>query len=287
MRKHGGMGQPTRGYTNGNSMLDSTSSPTIQKFHDSYTLESTLSKDHYYFDPWGMKNASLEDRILEFICQYYEERIRSYPKNQPFSPTAVTHLPQPIQLHQNNFNHKTIYPDSYNRLERPDIEHTSYEGVTGFKGDVCSNCLVIVIIRTWSSSQEFAVRNVHKCDPIILDSVNKLDPIQRSSELWRENYALPQVLLSECKDWARNTTGQLYLVAKPSNEQIGNEIEIQENYDSLPFLKSVLSNSKINLNDLELLEFLKLAGNQTKACFTIKANSGHLNLRYILAVTPN
>ncbi|HJU78410.1 MAG TPA: hypothetical protein VJ599_02455 [Nitrososphaeraceae archaeon] len=286
-RKHGGMGQPMRGYSHGNTVVDSTSSPTIQTFHDSFTPVSTVSKDRYYFDPWGMKNASLEDRIFEFICRYHEERIRGYPKNQPFLPTADTYLPLPIQLRQNNFTHKRIYPEPYNRLERSNIEHTSYEDVTGFKGDVCPNCLVINIFRTYSSSQEFALHNVHKCDPIVLNSVNMLDPIQRSSELWREiNYALPQVLLSECKDWARNTSGQLYLMAKPSNEQIGNEIEIQENYDSLPFLQSVLSKSKIKLNDPELLEFLKLARNQTKACFTIKANSARGNLRYIVAVTP-
>jgi hypothetical protein len=53
---------------------------------------------------------------------------------------------------------------------------------------------------------------------------------------------------------------------------------------TLPFIKTVLSESKIKLTDAELLGFLRLAKNQTRTTLTIKASNGEANLKYDLAV---
>jgi hypothetical protein len=60
--------------------------------------------------------------------------------------------------------------------------------------------------------------------------------------------------------------------------------EIQK-IDSFPLLKRVLSESKIKLTDAELLEFLKIAINQTKATITLRRGPGQTRLKYLLAVS--
>lgn len=68
------------------------------------------------------------------------------------------------------------------------------------------------------------------------------------------------------EDWARNTSGQVYLRINSTKLLKKSEVknrEIQENYDSLSFFTRVQSESKIKMIDMELLEFLKFARNQT------------------------
>jgi hypothetical protein len=99
---------------------------------------------------------------------------------------------------------------------------------------------------------------------------------------------LPNLLFRECKEWARNTNGQLYLTARRVESLDINEAEksyVQPNYGELSFLDKLLEKSKILPNDQELLEFLRLAKNQTRIITTSSPKAGQPNLEFMLAVS--
>ena len=94
------------------------------------------------------------------------------------------------------------------------------------------------------------VQPSHKCNLRKVDEIMKLDDLQYGIELVRKVNTLPELLFQECKDWSRETGGQLYLIARkigPSTESQTDQT--QENDILLQFLSTILKQSKVILND--------------------------------------
>ena len=112
-------------------------------------------------------------------------------------------------------------------------------------------------------------------------------PEERAKDIFEKFQNLPRLLFELCKDWSNNTSGEVYLSAKideglKENEYLNHEIQEKNTF---PFLKRVLSESKIKLTDTELLEFLGLAINQTKTSITVTRQPGQAKLKYLLVLS--
>jgi hypothetical protein len=131
-------------------------------------------------------------------------------------------------------------------------------------------------------------RDPHECISGSEDAFKKLGLEQYATNLIKNVDLLPELLFYQCKDWAKNTTGHLYLTPRKieSSYESVNQIDItQENYDLLPFIITFLSQSKIALGDGDLYQFLKIAQNQTDAIVTIRVKDGQENLKYLLTLS--
>jgi hypothetical protein len=120
------------------------------------------------------------------------------------------------------------------------------------------------------------------------DALRKQGEKLYTLELIRKLESIPEQLSRDCKDWADSTSGQLYLIAtkvEHSGELEDHRYEIEQNYDKIPFLRKVLSESKIRLSDEELYQFLKFTKNTTKTIVTLRGKSGGQNLNYMIAVS--
>ena len=143
-------------------------------------------------------------------------------------------------------------------------------------------------METGTHNKNLSIQDIHKCDPNRADAIRKLDPIENLIDHLTKFNKIPELLFQNCKDWANNTNGQLYLIARkigPPDKSDGQNNEIQENYDALPFLNKVLGEPKIIPNDRELYEFLKLAKNQTATFVTLKGKPPEEDLKYMIAVS--
>lgn len=290
-RKHNGMGTPIMQYLIGNSIVTPEEAPTtLQVFRDEYTSNhhaklpsfhtntSHIQNDDDWLDKWT-------ERYVEPILKFNEHRIRMNSQNQSLNPFAQSHFSQfTAQPHYSFSINPTYIPVERDSQDR-DIISRNYDGVSGFKVDVCAHCLAILSIPI--GPKDLRLQDIHRCDSMRGDAIMKLEPREYAIDLLRKHQSLPDSLFQQCKDWASNTGGQLYLTVKSTklldNSEDKNH-EIQENYDSFPFIKTVLSESKIKLTDAELLAFLRLAKNQTRTTLTIKASNGEANLKYDLAV---
>lgn len=161
----------------------------------------------------------------------------------------------------------------------------NYDDISGFKTDICTRCLCNLSAPI--TSKDFKFEDFHKCDPRRIDLVVNMEPEEYARNLLQNFGNMPQWLFQRCKEWSNNTSGELYLIAKiddvPKETEYLNH-EFQEN-DIFPFLKRVLSESKIKLTDADLLEFLTLAVNQTRTGITLNRKPGQAKLNYLLTVT--
>jgi hypothetical protein len=143
-------------------------------------------------------------------------------------------------------------------------------------------------METGTHDKNLSIQDTHKCDSNRADVIRKLDPIECLIDHITKINKIPELLFQECKDWANNTNGQLYLIARkigPPDKSDGQNNEIQENYEALPFLNKVLAEPKIIPNDRELYEFLKLAKNRTATFVTLKGKPPEEDLKYMIAVS--
>ena len=289
-RKHNGIGKPIMQYIIGNSIVTPEEAPTtLQVFRDEYTSNQYAKPPFFHTNTTHSQNDDdwldkWTDKYIEPIRKLNEFRVRLNALN-PLIPYAPSHFSQFTAQPHYSFSSSPAYvPVERDSQDRDKISR-NYDGVSGFKVDVCVHCLAIISMPI--GPKDIRLQDIHKCGSMRLDAISKLDPREYAIDLLRKQQSLPDSLFQQCKDWASDTSGQLYLTAKSTKLLDFNEHknhEIQENYDSFPFIKTVLSESKIKLTDAELLAFLRLARNQTRTTLTIKASNGEANLKYDLAV---
>jgi|SRR5688500_14709965 len=277
------MGSPILQYILGNSIITpDESNHSFQVFRDEYTLGRLYALNHQKKWQNNGANESHEvnwiDRILklkvinsgpnfEFQSNYpstYYSRIGRYPPNYFQGPS--------------NYEINEINPETHKAQMR-------YDGVSGIKMDVCTGCLQILSAPITSKNLRF--EDFHVCDPRRVDVVLNMAPEERAKDILEKFQNLPRLLFELCKDWSNNTSGEVYLSAKIDDGLKENEClnhEIQEK-NSFPFLKRVLSESKITLTDTELLEFLGLAINQTKTSITVTRQPGQAKSKYLLVLS--
>jgi hypothetical protein len=291
-RKHAGIGKPILQYIDGNSIITPEEPPsTLHVFRDEYAIKphvktpffrsnsSHIQNDDDWIDKWA-------DKYIEPILKLNEYRARMNSINQSLSPIPSIYSSQFTGLPHYGFSSSPAYVPVERDSQDRNIISRNYDGVSGFKVGVCAHCLAIISMPI--GPKDIRLQDIHKCGSMRLDSISKLDPREYAIDLLRKHQSLPELLFRLCKDWASNTSGQLYLrinSTKLLNESEDKNHEIQENYDSLSFLTRVLSESKIILTDMELLEFLRFARNQTRATLTIKSNNGEAYSEYNLAIT--
>jgi hypothetical protein len=288
VRKHNGMGNPILQYITGNSIItpEETAS-SIQVFRDEYAInypKTSLRSNSQHIqheDNWLDKWT---DKYVEPIIKFNEYLARVKAVSKSLNPIPSAQFLQFTEQPQYSFRNPpslTVGKDSMDLVK----ENGIYHDASGFKVDICKRCLIILSAPI--TTKGFSLEDFHKCDPRLVNDTSIMVPEAYAKDILLKLQNLPQVLFQLCKDWASNTSGQLYLTAKLENGLNESEYfnhEIQK-IDSFPLLKRVLSESKIKLTDAELLEFLKIAINQTKATITLRRGPGQTRLKYLLAVS--
>ena len=290
-RKHGGIGNPILQYIVGNSIITSGEPvDMLQVFRDEYPIERHKTKPSsfrsnsshiQYEDDWLNKWT---DKYIEPILKFNEYQARMKSINQSLNPYPPPYFSQFTEQPHYSFRSPQFIAIEKDSVTQPKIAGF-YDDVSGFKVDICTRCLTNLSAPI--SSNDFSFEDFHKCDPQRVDVITNMEPREYAMDTLRNVQNLPHVLFELCKEWASNTSGELYLTAKIDNGLNEGKClshEIQEN-DSFPLLKRVLSESKIKLTDTELLDFLRLAINQTKAIVTLRAGPGQASLKYLLVVS--
>ena len=288
-RKHNGMGHPILQYIFGNSIITPEETlPSIQVFRDESAIklstktrfkrpnpfQTNNNKD--WMEEWSEKYIEPILKFKEFMTRMNSSQDRNLPMYMPQSFTLPPISSSSIPLSYGG-ELNSVYPINTTR---------NYDKVSGFKVDICLKCFTTYVMPI--RPRNLSILDGHKCESSRIDAIKKLEPKQYVTELFWKFHNFTDTLFRQCKEWADNTSGQLYLIATKVeivDESGSQNYEIDENGDSLPFIKTILSGSKIKLNDSVLYEFLKLSGNQTKTTITIKSSSGESNLCYILAVS--
>ena len=290
VRKHNEIDKPILQYVIGNSIITPEESPnTPQVFRDEYTASwhakqfflranrTHIQNDDNWLEMWT-------DRYTQPVLKFKELRDRMNARIQSPNSFAPSHFSQFTQ----SFHAVSSNP-TYNPVQRDsglDIKPKNFDGVSGFKVALCAYCLTVLSMPI--GPRDFTLEGIHTCDSMAVDAIMRLKPIVYAIDFYRKYQSLPGLLFQKCKDWANNTTGQLYLTVKSTrllNDGESKNHEIQENYDSLPLISKVLSESKIKITDAELLEFLRLAKVQTSTTLTIRSNNSGTHFEHDLAVT--
>jgi hypothetical protein len=276
------MGSPIMQYISGNSIITpEETTQSFQVFRDEYTLGG---RAHHFGRSSALQSSvdndwqdKLNDRILKFM-EISSRSNFTFRSNYPSSD-----YPQ-INKYSIHFQSPPNYEVNEKNTEI-DKSQTNYDNISGFKMDICTRCLCNLSAPI--TSNEFKFEDFHKCDPRRIDLVMNMMPEAYARNFLQNLGNMPQWLFEKCKEWSKNTSGELYLIAKNDDEPKEIEYlnhEFQEN-DIFPFLKRVLSESKIKLTDADLLEFLTLAVNQTRTGITLNRKPGQAKLKYLLTVT--
>lgn len=288
MRLHNGLGEPILQYVLGNSILtpeETSLLPVV--FTDEY---SKKAEDGTTFTPDTLprtiqKIFNLDNKMVEPILKamQLQSKINSYYHfqnqhqfryiSQPYIQPHTSFTSNPLSFGNHTISHQRSIP-------------LNYEGVSGFKVEICLSCLAIIITAILDETLNFECD--HKCISGTESVIMRLGPKRYFFDLSRELDKFPDLLFNQCKKWANNTSGQLYLVAKKiqsSHESQNKKCDIQANNDALPFLNKNLAESKVMLNDTNLYEFLKLAKNGTNAVVTFRGKPGQENIKYILTIS--
>jgi hypothetical protein len=160
-----------------------------------------------------------------------------------------------------------------------------YNDVSGFIADICQKCFAIRIIPIGTS--ELSLLKNHKCYAEMRNSTLRLSDSQYELELGRKINLFPELLFKQCKEWARNTSRQVYLIATkigPSNQNEFQNYGTPIYSDTLLLFSRVIEKSNILLNDEDLHEYLKVAKNQTRT-IVIDSSNSRTDLRYILDIS--
>ncbi len=288
VRKHNGMGNPILQYISGNSIITpAETASSNQVFRDESAIKfntrtrlqrpdpSQTNNNNDWMEEWSQKYFDPLLKLKEFMTKMNPSQERNLPMYMSQSFTQSPISSSSIPLH---------YGGELNSVPRI-ITNRNYDKVSGFKIDICPKCFATCVMPI---GPRYLSIDDHRCISSRVDAVKKLEPKQYLTELFRKFRNFTDALFRQCKEWADNTGGQLYLIAtrvEIANESGSQNYEIDENGDSLPFIKTILSGSKIKLNDILLYEFLKLTGNQTRITITIKSRSRERDLNYMLAVS--
>ena len=290
-RKHRGIGTPILQYISGNSIFTPAVAPTYQYvLNDENGVFKRSPEDRiFHSNTLHIENSS--DRFyknFEPIFKFMELQQKSNSSNQSLSPNQVRYFSQPSPPPYYSFPGIIGNFSAHVKSQRAGVSSRNYQGITGFRAAVCQKCLATIVMETGTHKQDFNIQDIHKCDPEKADAIRKLDPMQCMIEHITKINNIPEVLLQECKDWANETSGHLYLVPRkigPPDKSNAQNNEIQANYDGLWFLNKVLAEPKIIPNDRELYEFLKLAKNRTETFVILKGKPPEEDLKYIIAVS--
>jgi hypothetical protein len=230
---------------------------------------------------WFYKNFEPIFKLMEF-----QQKLNSI--NGSLNPYPLEYFSPRTALSHYSFISKTVHVSAHANSQHQGGTSRNYDGVTGFRAGICQNCLATIVMETSTHNKNLSIQDIHKCDPNRADVIRKLDPIEYLIDHITKINKIPELLFQKCKDWANNTNGQLYLIARkigPPDKSDGQNNEIQENYEALPFLNKVLAEPKIIPNDRELYEFLKLAKNRTATFVTLKGKPPEEDLKYMIAVS--
>jgi hypothetical protein len=286
-RKHTGIGTPILQYISGNSIFTPAvaSSYEYGLNHENDVFKRSPEDRIFHSNTSGMENSS---DWFEPIYKLMEMQLKLNSTYGSLNPNPVKYFSPPTAPSHYSFISKTVHVSAHANSQHQGGTSRNYDGVTGFRAGICQNCLVTIVMETGTHNKILSIQDIHKCDLNRADAIRKLDPIEYLIDDITKINKIPELLFQECKDWANNTNGQLYLIARkigPPDKSDGQNNEIQENYDALPFLNKVLAEPKIIPNDRELYEFLKLAKNQTATFVTLKGKSAEEDLKYIIAVS--
>jgi hypothetical protein len=230
---------------------------------------------------WFDKNFEPIYKLMEF-----QQKLNSFYGS--LNPNPVKYFSPPTGPSYYSFINKTVHVSAHTNSQLQGGTSRNYDRVTGFRAGICQNCLATIVMETGTHDKNLSIQDTHKCDSNRADVIRKLDPIECLIDHITKINKIPELLFQECKDWANNTNGQLYLIARkigPPDKSDGQNNEIQENYEALPFLNKVLAEPKIIPNDRELYEFLKLAKNRTATFVTLKGKPPEEDLKYMIAVS--
>jgi hypothetical protein len=222
---------------------------------------------------------------LDSLFRMQELQLKS---NQTSNMNPVRYFPQPpTQLH-GAFIPNLVYT-TFKEIpgyQNKNILTRKSDSLIGFKIGICENCLTTITMEIGPNTEERKIQDFHKCDPHTLAAIERLDPIQYCNNFLTKVNNFPELLFQKCKDWASNTTGILYLIARRF-EPLGEyeKVQILENHKEIPWLNKVLVESKIELNDTELYEFLRFVKNGTTKLFTFKGRNAKVNFVYKIGVS--
>lgn len=221
----------------------------------------------------------MEDRLSKLIELQSTINQSRYQNKSTF---AHHHSPH----HDNLRSSSSVYFRNKTALNQQKKIARNYEGVSGFKVNICLNCLEFFSMPVLSNDR--SLKKIHKCTPEMEAEIKTLGTEEFTLALRRTVNMFPGILFNECQDWANSINGLIYLTATKTDKSDKSETQdenILVDYDSLPFLKRVLSESKIKLTNVELLEFLEHAINQTKIIITLPGQPGQANQNYMLEIS--
>lgn len=281
-RFHKGMGEPLLRYISGNSILipEETSS-TLRVFPDEYATRARTKVPILHPYPEQMQSKhSMEDRLFKLIeLQATINQSRYQNKSTYFAHNHVPH-------HDNVRSSSSVYFRNKTAFNQQKNIGRNYDDVSGFKVDICTNCLEFYSRPILSN--DAGLQKIHKCTPGMEAEIKTLSTEEFSVALRKIVNMFPELLFNECQDWASSINGLIYLTATKTDKSDESDTQnenILVDYDSLPILKRVLSESKIKLTNAELLEFLELAINQTKIMITLRGQPDQANQNYMLEVS--
>lgn len=294
-RKHRSIGKANLAYISGNSTFNfpafttPTYSHLVQDQNDA--LNQMWKDDIFYAVPSHMKyNYDRDNRFDKWLDRHIRLQELAIKLNQTSNRDRVRYFPQPEPPTQ-LYGAFTGNPNSITFEEIPGYQDKNklirkFDNLIGFKIGICENCLAIITMEIGPNTEDRKIQDIHKCDQHILAAMERLDPTEFCFDFLRKVNNFPELLFQKCRDWASNTTGNLYLIARRF-EPLGEyeKVQIPENYKEIPWLNKVLVESKIMLNDTELYEFLRFVKSGTTKLFTFKGRGAKENLVYKIGVS--
>ena len=225
-------------------------------------------------------NYKGDDKWFDRISRLYEMKIRS---NKQSNMNQVQYFPQRPPASYG----PVIGDPDYTTTTNIEIQdNASYDNVVGFKMRICEICLATTTLLIVPNMEGRNIQDIHKCDPKFLDVAIRLNKEKYYFDFTAKVGNIPELLFKKCKDWAKNTTRDLYLVAirvEPKDEY--EKVQIPENYKEIPWLKKLLVESKIKPDDNQLHEYLRIVKNETTKFFTFKGKDALDNLVYKIGVS--
>ena len=275
------MGKPLLRYISGNSILDPEGTPsTLMVYTDKYAAAARTKASVLQPYPENMHSShGMEDRLSKLIEL---QSIINQSRYQNQSTFAHHHAPHDDNLSRGS----SVYFRNKTALNQQKKIARNYDGVSGFKVNICLNCLEF--FSTLVLSKDRNLKKIHKCTPGMEAEIKTLSIGEYTLALRRTVNMFPGLLFNECQDWANSINGLIYLTATKTDMSDKSEIQNENiliDYDSLPFLQKVLSEPKIKLTNAELLEFLELAIDQTKIIVTLRGQPGQANQDYMLKIS--
>ena len=289
-RLHNGHGKPLLRYISGNSILtpeESSPSPSLVVFRDEYGIKPTFKSPNLKSYPQNQTSYDWQDKLFEPIMKAMRFQSIINTWNQSRYQNQSANFPyQYAAFHNSVGSGGPVYFRTETTSNQLDNIPRNYDGISGFKFDICLNCLTT--LQTSIGSKDINLQEIHKCTPGTEDAIKRLGPEEYALDLQRKLNQNHELLFKECKNWANNTSGRIYLVVRKiqATDKNGTEGETTlVSYDAFPFLSKVFAQSKTILTNSELYEFLKIAKNQTKTVITLTGKPGEENSKYMLAVS--